>query len=389
MSGKKFFTRSNFFYALYLFVFLVVALEIFGRIYLAYVLKKSSKPKFVFDYGTVYKHKPGFKEGDGTKNWIEINNQGFRRSTDIEKEKPADVYRIFLLGGSAAHGISSAPPYPVVHIFMNETIDAYLENYFKKKYPGKKIEVVNAAVTGYQVFQHTNYILSELLDYRPDMIVFFDGANDHYFNNPEYNYYKDNKYQFWKPRLQNPSLTGIFDYTFLWLSQYSGFARGYFAWKLNRDATINEKKFQVNTKFTTAQDAISKHKVAAKKGFLRAVETNLQILNSNNVKALLALQPMLVLRKKEVMSAAEKSFTHTDVFCTTLYPTVVAELDSISKKYDAAFVDLNPVFNNSEFSGKQLLIDYCHLSAEGGRVTANALAPLVDSIMISKPKFEK
>ena len=34
------------------------------------------------------------------------------------------------------------------------------------------------------------------------MVIFFDGANDHYNNNPDFDYYGENRYQYWKNRLQ-------------------------------------------------------------------------------------------------------------------------------------------------------------------------------------------
>src|SRR4029434_2947591 len=97
--------------------------------------------------------------------------QGFRRRSEVEKKKPAGVYRIFLLGGSAAHGVSSAPPFPVRHLSDTETIDAALERELNTNNDTLRFEVINAAVTGYQLFQHTAYLQSELLDYDPDMVI--------------------------------------------------------------------------------------------------------------------------------------------------------------------------------------------------------------------------
>ena len=181
---KKILTRKNLYYFLYLFVFTLITLEIFGRVYYSKVLQKSSEHMFRFNSYRIYEHVPGFHEGDGKKDWIIINRQGFRRAADVTKEKQQDTFRVFLMGGSAAHGQGN----PLVHIYQDQTIDAYLERKLKQLHPDHNIEIINAAVRGYQVFQHTTYILSELLDYHPDMVIFFDGANDHYFSNPDYDY---------------------------------------------------------------------------------------------------------------------------------------------------------------------------------------------------------
>ncbi len=160
---KKILTRKNLYYFLYLFVFTLITLEIFGRVYYSKVLHKSSEHMFRFNSYRIYEHVPGFHEGDGKKDWIIINRQGFRRAADVTKEKQQDTFRVFLMGGSAAHGQGN----PLVHIYQDQTIDAYLERKLKQLHPDHNIEIINAAVRGYQVFQHTTYILSELLDYHP------------------------------------------------------------------------------------------------------------------------------------------------------------------------------------------------------------------------------
>jgi hypothetical protein len=378
---KRIFAKGNLLYALFLLVFLIICLEIFGRIYLGVILQKSSKPKFQFSYNRIYEHIPGFREGDGKRDWIVINNQGFRRTEDVSKTKPSNTVRIFLLGGSAAHGISSAAPYPIVHIYPDETIDAWLEKFLKPRYPEKKIEVINAAVTGYMVFQHTGYILSELLDYDPDIMIFFDGVNDHYFNDTTYHYYLQNRYQFWKPRLQKPTLGGLATYAMHWLSKYSGFARGYMAWKLNRDAQKNDAKRTVNRWYGGPEEIIKTHKKTAPVQFLRAVETNLSILKNNGIKALVCLQPMLVLRDSMLYSPEEKSFYAENPYARILYPTVLDELKDVTSRHEATFLDVNKPFNDPAYQYQQLFIDYCHLTPLGGRVAAQAMLPALDSLI--------
>jgi hypothetical protein len=384
--GRKYLSGIDYKYLIFIFLFIIICLEIFGRIYLVHILKKSTKPKFQFDSYRIYSHKPNFREGDGEKDWIQINGQGFRRSTEVSKNKSTETYRIFLMGGSAAHGISTGPPYPLVHIYMDETIDYYLEQKLRSKYPDKNIEVINAAVTGYQVFQHTAYIVAEIIDYNPDLIIFVDGVNDHYMNNPEHHYMADNPYQFWKRRLQDPSIKGLMDYTFLWLSNFSGFARGFHSWRLNKDAS--SPSIFSNKGFANTLELISAHKVKSESGFLRAIETNIQILQSYGADIIICLQPMLVLRNFDMLSEHEKAFLHTDNNVKTLYPYVLEYLSSITNKYNVPFLDLNVAFNDSVNKGDQLLVDYCHFSPKGGEIVANEIFPVVDSLIKLKlPAF--
>ncbi len=381
---KKVLAKIDWKYSLYVFITIIVCLEIFGRLYLTVVLRKSTNPKFQFDSYRIYSHIPNFNEGDGKKDWIKINGQGFRRNSDVSKIKNRNTFRVFLMGGSAAHGISTAAPYPLVHIYMDETIDYYLEQNLKSKYPGKNFEVINAAVTGYQVFQHTPYILSELLDYQPDLFIFMDGANDHFINNPKFDYFGENRYQFWKPRLQTPSLGGLVDYSFLWMSKHSGFARGYYSWRMNRDAKSKENT--ISKDYSDNNLRIEGHKAVAKNTFLRSIETNISILQANSVDVIICLQPMLVLRKESLLSKVEREFLNTDENTKTLYPAVTSELSQLSSKYNVPFIDMNLEYNLDAYSQKQLLVDYCHLSPLGAKVIANRLLPEVDGIFGTRSK---
>src|SRR5438477_2280856 len=383
---KKILTRTKLYYFLFLFVFTLVVLEIFGRVYLSKVLQKSLEQKFRFNSYRIYEHVPGFHEGDGKKEWIIINRQGFRRAADVTKEKQ-NTFRVFLMGGSVAHGISSSAPYPIVHIYEDQTIDAYLESKLKQLHPGHNIEIINAAVTAYKVFQHTTYILSELLDYHPDMIIFFDGVNDHYFNNPDYDYWGDDIYQFWKNRLQTPSVGGLFDYCFLGLSRFSGFARGCYAWRLANDPVRRSNAIRPIINYSDSDRAIAAHKIIARKSFLRAIETNINILKTNNIQPVICLQPVLALRDSSMDSIQEQSLLRVQKLSkggTTavenyqlLYPTVLKELTDLTGQYQVSFINMVLPFNDPAYKGKQLFIDWAHLSPLGGEVVAdNLLQPV-------------
>lgn len=369
--------RGRITYILFLTVFTLAVVEIGARWYLAHVLQKSSSNKFRFNSYRVYEHVPGFREGDGERDWIIINGQGFRRSKEVALKKPLGAKRVFFLGGSAAHGITSAAPYPVVHIYQDETVDAHLERLLKDEWPGREVEVINAAVTGYQVFQHTQYLLTELLAYDPDLVIFFDGNNDHFVNDTNYRYMTDFRYQFWKPYLQEPSLTGVWLGFASWMSKYSGAFRGYLSWKMTRDAIREGMRVDWQGPYVDDSTTIRNHRKVARHQFLRSIEENLFLLARDSVKAIVCLQPLLVLRDTARLSPNERAFLHQDPNIKALYPVVVDELRAVTSRWGAFFVDLNPAMNEDRWNGQQLLIDYCHLSATGGEACARALLPYV------------
>jgi len=385
-SLTRIFTKKNLVMILLQVVFAIIGLELAGWYYLTHVLHKSTSQKFRFNSYRIYEHVPGFKEGDGEKNWIEINGQGFRRRTETSLAKPKNTFRIFLMGGSAAHGISSAPPYPVVHLYQNETIDAQLEKLLKQKHPKTNFEVINAAVTGYETYQHTAYILSELLDYSPDLVIFFDGNNDHFINNPLYEPYKHKEYKFWETRLQNPSLGGGFNYFMLWLSKFSACGKAYMSWKMQSDAINCEGRPNPVIQHSSEKNAIINHKYIAEKTFLRSIETNISILKNNKIASIIVLQPILILRDKNLLSDDENKWLTEDKNISLLYPYVVNELQNLCKKNNSAFVDVNFSFNSIVTDKKQLFIDYCHLNALGSEIAAKSIFPVADSIFATSKK---
>jgi tetratricopeptide (TPR) repeat protein len=83
-------------------------------------------------------------------------------------EKPANTIRIFSLGGSACAGWPHPP---------EETFSAYVENGLKEAYPGKRIEVINAAAHGFASYRIT-CVLAEVLRMQPDAVLIWCGNNE-------------------------------------------------------------------------------------------------------------------------------------------------------------------------------------------------------------------
>lgn len=387
---KKIFCRKNIHYVLFLCCFTLLVAELSARYYLSNVVEKSSNRKFQFDSYRIYSHIPNFTEGNESGNWITINEQGFRRKSPVEKHKKEGTYRVFFMGGSAAHGISSSRPFPVVHVYDNQTIDAYLEKLLAEKFPEKKIEIINVAVTGYKITQHTPYLLSELLDYDPDMVIFFDGYNDHFNFNVNDHIYRDNIYQYWKPRLQQPSVDGLWDYFALWCSDFSGLARGYVAWKSQKDAFSRYVKLpKPKSKFSSGE-LIDGYMQVRKSGYLRAVEANLSLLKANEIETIVCLQPGLIFRSEEIRSAKEEGLMEWVTNCShrpIIYPYIKQDLEKLSNEFQVDFVDMIPEFSKPSTAGKDLFIDYCHLTAEGGELAAEVLLPYVSNYL--QPRVEE
>ena len=368
----------------------LLAAELGVRYYMTHVLHRSGYPLYRFNSYRIYEHIPGYREGENGRDWVVINNQGFRRVKDTSTARPPKTFRVFLMGGSAAYGMSSQAPYPIAHLYPEETIDAVLESLLKQRHPDMDFEVINAAQVGYQVQQHTAYLQSELLNFEPNLVIFNDGVNDHYVDNPDYDYYRDCAFQFWKSRLQSPSFLGCLDYGAEWLGGISACAR-FWTYQRRRADILEHYEHGPQMVIAYQQDGerIRAHRACAARGFLRSVETNLLLCRARGVKVLVTRQAQLGLRDPALLTPAETSFLPYEKYqknYQVLAPVVGQELSELCVRYDTPFVDLLPAFNAKQLAGQQLFIDWCHLTALGSRITAEAMLPEVERALAKQAR---
>jgi hypothetical protein len=139
-------------------------------------------------YSAVRGHElnPSYRRDFDTGGRLIHSAQGFRRDGLIEMAKPAGVFRIFVLGGSALYGIGvQGGTYPLHPTLANdETVTFFLERELNAQVHAAgldlQIEVINAGVTAYQTFHHVLYFYETLYEYQPDLLLFLDGHNDFY-----------------------------------------------------------------------------------------------------------------------------------------------------------------------------------------------------------------
>jgi tetratricopeptide (TPR) repeat protein len=133
-----------------------------------------------FNYGTDI---PLFKSHETNPEYYTINPELGKRYftlTDIQpavihtdlllKRKPAQAFRIFVLGASSAAG------YPYLY---NGSFSSMLKVILKAYYPGKFIEIVNLAMPAVSSYAVRDIAL-ELADYEPDLLLVYAGHNEFY-----------------------------------------------------------------------------------------------------------------------------------------------------------------------------------------------------------------
>lgn len=97
---------------------------------------------------------------------IEINSHGLR---DVERSwaKEKGEYRILGLGDSFTYGSL---------LELEETFIKQLESLLKAD--GKRIDVINAGVIGYNLFQSLTYLKQRGIKYHPDLVIYFFWLDD-------------------------------------------------------------------------------------------------------------------------------------------------------------------------------------------------------------------
>jgi lysophospholipase L1-like esterase len=118
-----------------------------------------------------YTFNPGFayrgSDSSEPNNSLIINSFGLR-DREFSWKKDERVFRILCLGESTtAWGSSTDTTYPA---FLQQKLREYL--------PAKQIEVINAGIDGYKVWNSLNHYMLRLYELTPDLIIIYHGFND-------------------------------------------------------------------------------------------------------------------------------------------------------------------------------------------------------------------
>lgn len=110
---------------------------------------------------------------DRHEDWMVSNSQGFIVPATPDRAyavlKPANVFRVIVLGGSTVLGQGAASP--------AGALPAILEHRLRDR-SGPSVEVINGGVLAYTTAREYLWLLSELGRYSPDLVIAYDGWND-------------------------------------------------------------------------------------------------------------------------------------------------------------------------------------------------------------------
>lgn len=119
-------------------------------------------------------------DGKPIENWRFTNDQGFMTAGELrfhyDIPKPPGVFRIIIVGGSTVEGYAADG--------YTNILPAQLSSKLKRLAAERglvgieRIEVINAGVGAYHSALEYLYLMSELKDYTPDVVIAYNGNND-------------------------------------------------------------------------------------------------------------------------------------------------------------------------------------------------------------------
>lgn len=316
---------------------------------------------------------PGYRDIRG----VTHNSVGFRRRTEVEVRKPEGTLRVFLMGASTAFGTGGLwshidPNYPVLD--DSETIDAYIEPMLQRAFPDRRVEVINAAIPSIWVHHHLIYLNQAILRYQPDLVLFLDGFNDHFFFGRDHDQFAAYAYgEQSRVIMGPPTLRSLASMNGWWL-----FRRSALAHALLRNART------VRTLLTPApeqspidvEQALVQLEEIFAANALAMMERTALILQHEGIPALFMLQPLLILdRNRPGMEEMEERLLEFNVqstlpnfeaFMHRAAPLVSAMSSESLTALGADYLDLTRLYWDGSVPG-QVFTDYAHLTPEANR----------------------
>jgi lysophospholipase L1-like esterase len=382
--------RKRILFSLILTVVVLFVLEMIAGLYLRVTRGYDGTHLYEFEFDP-YKNILPARNFVDTRG-VQHNAVGFRRTGEVSKTKPANTYRIFLMGGSTAYGTGGLWPHlqrDFAVIKNTETIDAYLERILGEALPGKRIEVINAAITSTWTHHHLIYLNQTILGYDPDMVLFLDGYNDFFHVSPDHDQFGSFLYTTQASGiLGEPTLGALARANAWWFYRKSALAyvtiRALRTLKLVVTSPFAEK----NRPPMNVDRAMANLEQVFPRSALAMQRRTALILRDAGVVPVFMLQPMLILERghKPMPEMEQQLFAFNvesylpnyEQFIRRAVTMVHERETAMASELGAQFIDLTGIYGGVE---EQIYTDYVHLTPRGNellaRYVADRLVPVI------------
>jgi len=332
---------------------------------------------------------PGYVDSRG----IRHNAQGFRHDGPVSRRKADDTTRIFLMGASTAYGLGGLWPhiqddFPVID--NDDLISAYLQRQLESAYPGRRFEVINAAITSTWSHHHLIYLNQSILGYDPDVVVLLDGFNDYYRDLPDHDQFASYAYgEHSQVIMGPPTLRSLAKANGWWFFRKSRFV--HVAGRAGRTAKQlfagepEQPPIDVDANYAIWSEVFDRSALAMNRRIAA-------LLDVEGVQALFVQQPMLIFERDrlETMPGIERKLFEFNVesyrpnyeeFVGRAAVEASRRMGPEVRRFGARFLDARDVFGPDV--AEQIFTDYCHLTPEGNdrlaRAILDGLKPLLEA----------
>ena len=276
---------------------------------------------------------------------ISINNQGIR-GQEISNEKPDNIFRIFVVGGSTAFGNWASSD--------STTIPGNLQSMMEQIKTDKEIEVYNLGVFGRTSFEEVHDLKQNFLRYEPDLIIVYDGWNDLYQNFNQFEEGKTTSYltnlsKLYQILIRNYATFGMINGMIESLQMQNG---------IHPDAIPDSENMQIKA------DA-----------WVENWDDMCQIGKQQNFDVIIFLQPVLGTGDK-LLSEWEKHILETKGYTSVVpyYHYMQAKIPILNEKCTAAY-DISEIFNSVN---KPVYITMGHTGDFGYKIVADEIFNLTE-----------
>jgi lysophospholipase L1-like esterase len=278
---------------------------------------------------------------------INVNSMGFR-GKEVEREKREGVFRIIVVGGSAAMGYGSTDD---EHAFSQ-----ILERLLNAESARMKFEVINAGLAAGISMQEFVVISTELLDLKPDMVIIFDGFNDvvgSVINDRRPNYP-------WRFETLEKALT--VSPTKLFVHKR---LRNFRLTRRILDALEEKRKKDLWKSYRSNYPAVE--------AYLANVRRMCEILKGCSVEPFVVLQPSLYFKKTisdDERGVLDREPPGLESITKPMFQKARAGLRQISQDRNARFLDLSSAFDEHP---ETIFFDSVHFGDRGQDIVARKL----------------
>jgi lysophospholipase L1-like esterase len=330
-------------------------------------------PRHLVDFYRFYRVNPDYRSTT-----VRVDRAGFRNDEEITIEKPANVVRIVMMGGSTVWGEDGPGPLGVID--NRDTMAAHLEAELNARAVARgsalRFQVINAGVVGYMLFQEETYFSTVIADFKADLVIAMDGHNDLdalQLGLPLYRHRNDGAFD---REMNQPLAFDVYREALRYSENKSLFVRkassAFTGW-LNKVAlSAWESRFVT----PPVEDKIQP--------WLAAYANTVRRFDAS---AAIAGTPILFTVQLEVAGERMKPLTPEEQVMhdtrwgyyrwlhTTMRDRLIEQMRAVRDQHGIWFEDVTDTFKNEP---RQAYIDYTHLSGMGATTMAKRLATIVE-----------